>query len=263
MKRRSKVKNSLLIIIMMVVLIVPSTLVCMLLTKNGLEKEMYDKLNVATFSPRSEYGKITEEEMYDLIWRIKAQTGVDYIIFKDDISVISTIKGINNLQMDEEIYLNVSKGREYFSIDFELGNNRYYGYYYPITKDGNYIASILACYSSNNMHATLKSIVITNAIITIVLCIFFIDMNSERKHRKKTKKMWFCDAIEFLKQGYKIKRKEWKGYWDLENGEVIMHCATPDGDELTPINIKDTDDIIFTLSNVAADDWEVVLEKGK
>lgn len=73
--------------------------------------------------------------------------------------------------------------------------------------------------------------------------------------------MWFCDAIEFLKQGYKIKRKEWKGYWKLEDGEVIMYCNLDGGDELTPINIKDTDDILFTLSNVAADDWEVVLDK--
>lgn len=73
--------------------------------------------------------------------------------------------------------------------------------------------------------------------------------------------MWFCDAIEFLKQGYKIKRKEWKGYWKLEDGEVIMHCNINGDDELTPINIKDTDDILFTLSNVAADDWEVILEK--
>ena len=69
--------------------------------------------------------------------------------------------------------------------------------------------------------------------------------------------MSFSEAFEYLKNGYRIRRIGWGGYWALENGEVIMHCVSNEGRELTPINIKDTDDIMFTLSNIAANDWIV------
>lgn len=73
--------------------------------------------------------------------------------------------------------------------------------------------------------------------------------------------MNFTTIFEFLKTGNKIRRKGWKGYWILENSEVIMYCAqTPGSNELTRINIKDTNDIMFTLSNIAAEDWELALE---
>lgn len=261
MKKTNKRRNIFVIIIMVIVLMLPSTFMSILLAKNGLEKEMYDKLNVATFSPRSEYGKISEEEMHDLIWQIKAQTGMEFIIFEDKTGKMSTIKGIDKIDMHDEIYSVVSTGQEYYSVNFDLNGERYYGYYYPILKSGEYAASILACYSADNINATVEFIMIASAIISILILILFIDVNGKIGFKKEKKNMWFCDAIEFLKQGYRIRRKDWKGYWKLEDGEVIMHCATPDGDELTPINIKDTDDILFTLSNVAADDWEVVSDK--
>lgn len=65
--------------------------------------------------------------------------------------------------------------------------------------------------------------------------------------------MNFASALFSLKRGHKIKRSHWTGYWQLENDEVIMHCY--DG---KCVNIKDTQDIIYTLENIACDDWEIV-----
>ena len=53
--------------------------------------------------------------------------------------------------------------------------------------------------------------------------------------------------------GKKVRRREWKGYWAWENGSIMMHCE--DG---TVMNILDTDDPVYTLTNIASRDWEVV-----
>lgn len=36
--------------------------------------------------------------------------------------------------------------------------------------------------------------------------------------------MEFKKAYEALKQGHKIKREHWRGYWVKENGTITMHC---------------------------------------
>lgn len=65
--------------------------------------------------------------------------------------------------------------------------------------------------------------------------------------------MEFSKAFEALKQGKKIKLSHWKGYWQLENGKVIMHCKNGEA-----IDLQDSKDIIYTLSNITSDDWQIV-----
>jgi hypothetical protein len=66
--------------------------------------------------------------------------------------------------------------------------------------------------------------------------------------------MRFTKAIE---KSNKIKRKSWQGYWELageySQTKIIIHCA--DGQTL---EIRETDNIMFTLNNVCADDWEAI-----
>ena len=62
--------------------------------------------------------------------------------------------------------------------------------------------------------------------------------------------MKFFKALKALEKGEKIKRPHWAGYWLLEDGVLNMYCK--DG---SIIDIRDTDDIIYTLSNIAAEDW--------
>ena len=69
--------------------------------------------------------------------------------------------------------------------------------------------------------------------------------------------MNFASAFISLQRGHKIRRKHWKGYWILENNEIMMHCY--DG---RVINIKDTDDILYTISNMACNDWEIADNYG-
>ena len=79
--------------------------------------------------------------------------------------------------------------------------------------------------------------------------------------------MNFAGAIFALQRGHKVKRHHWSGYWYLapmstvtSDGygtdtipTIMMH--TYDGGE---VDIRNTLDIIYTLSNCACDDWEIV-----
>lgn len=67
--------------------------------------------------------------------------------------------------------------------------------------------------------------------------------------------MNFASALFSLKRGFKIKRKDWIGYWVLENNKVMMHLKNG-----TVKNLVDSEDIIFTLENMACDDWEVITD---
>lgn len=65
--------------------------------------------------------------------------------------------------------------------------------------------------------------------------------------------MKFVNALEALKIGEKIKLPHWKGYWQLEDDRVMMHCKNGD-----IIDLQDSKDIIYTLSNIASDEWIVL-----
>lgn len=65
--------------------------------------------------------------------------------------------------------------------------------------------------------------------------------------------MEFRQAYEALKQGAKIKRSHWRGFWQKENFTITMHCK--DG---SVIPFLETDDIFIDLDNIVADDWEVI-----
>ena len=65
--------------------------------------------------------------------------------------------------------------------------------------------------------------------------------------------MNFASALFSLKRGFKIKRKDWIGYWQLEGDSIMIHCK--DG---RVFNLVDSEDIIFTIEQMACDDWEVV-----
>lgn len=73
--------------------------------------------------------------------------------------------------------------------------------------------------------------------------------------------MTFSEAFEELKNGKKIKRENWKGYWKKEKdiyskeGKDTVFMYGKDGRVL---DIRDTQDVFFTLSNMTSNDWEVV-----
>lgn len=64
--------------------------------------------------------------------------------------------------------------------------------------------------------------------------------------------MNFASAFISLQRGHKIRRKHWKGYWVLEDGEVFMNTYNN-----RKLNIRESEDIMYTVSNMACDDWEI------
>lgn len=65
--------------------------------------------------------------------------------------------------------------------------------------------------------------------------------------------MKFAYAYEALKNGAKIKRAHWLGWWSKENGTIKMHCK--DGRVL---DIRETEDVFFTIDNLITEDWEII-----
>jgi hypothetical protein len=71
--------------------------------------------------------------------------------------------------------------------------------------------------------------------------------------------MKFKEAVELLKQGFDIKRPHWSGFWRYEDNSIKMYCK--DGKIL---DIRETEDIFYTLEGILADDWEVAnIENSK
>ena len=70
--------------------------------------------------------------------------------------------------------------------------------------------------------------------------------------------MKFDVAFAEMKQGCKIKRPTWAGYWtwDEKRETIRMHCRPEESDTGEPVlDIRDTQRVEYTLRNVLADDW--------
>ena len=67
--------------------------------------------------------------------------------------------------------------------------------------------------------------------------------------------MNFANALEALKAGHKVKLPSWAGYWEKDGDTVKMHCK--DG---RVFDIRETEDVFYTLGFIASDEWEVVGE---
>lgn len=70
--------------------------------------------------------------------------------------------------------------------------------------------------------------------------------------------MTFSQLFAYFIAGVPIKRKPWLGYWkyDFITKEVYMYLK--DG---TVMKLIDTEDVIFTLSNIVKDDWEIATDE--
>lgn len=67
--------------------------------------------------------------------------------------------------------------------------------------------------------------------------------------------MNFSEAYNLMKKGFKVKRISWAGYWEIQNGTIMMY--TKDGEI---IDLFDTKDKIYTLDNIAATDFVIADE---
>lgn len=101
------------------------------------------------------------------------------------------------------------------------------------------------CTWNENGHCSIKEVDINN----------LKDCIGDGMKPTETKNLSWKDAWWHLLNGKKIKRPLWEGYWAWENGTIMMHCR--DG-EVT--DIRNTDFVAYTFSNIAQRDWMVVEE---
>lgn len=77
--------------------------------------------------------------------------------------------------------------------------------------------------------------------------------------------MNFVEALKAMKNGAKVKLPSWGGYWcwDAEKETVMIHCRPQDSDHQGEIlDIRETQRVEYTLSNVASDEWMIANEEN-
>jgi hypothetical protein len=68
--------------------------------------------------------------------------------------------------------------------------------------------------------------------------------------------MIFKELLPAFIAGTPIKRKAWRGYWKYNPRIKNVEMYTK---ENTVILLTNTEDILFTLGGIVADDWEVAI----
>lgn len=71
--------------------------------------------------------------------------------------------------------------------------------------------------------------------------------------------MKFDEALKKMKEGEKVKLPSWGGYWywDAEKETVMIQCRPQDGDAGELLDIRETQRVEYTLTNVLSDEWIV------
>lgn len=69
--------------------------------------------------------------------------------------------------------------------------------------------------------------------------------------------MPFKELFPTFIAGTPIKRKAWRGYWVYKYGKIEMHTW-----DNKVVNFLDSEDILFTISGILEDDWEVATSEN-
>lgn len=76
--------------------------------------------------------------------------------------------------------------------------------------------------------------------------------------------MNFGEALKAMKSGKKVKLPSWGGYWcwNEEKQTITMHCRPQDTDkgQGPVLDIRETQRVEYTLSNVLSDEWIIADE---
>ena len=77
--------------------------------------------------------------------------------------------------------------------------------------------------------------------------------------------MKFEEVLKAMKAGKKAKLPSWGGYWcwDSDKQTIMMHCRQEDVDngQKSPLDIRETQRVEYTLANIISDDW-VIADEG-
>lgn len=82
---------------------------------------------------------------------------------------------------------------------------------------------------------------------------------------RKERDMNFKDAFELMKKSHKVKLPSWGGYWywDVEKETIMIQCRTKDnGEKGDLLDIRETQVVEYTMSNILSDEWIVANPKN-
>jgi hypothetical protein len=71
--------------------------------------------------------------------------------------------------------------------------------------------------------------------------------------------MKFQEALKLMQEGKKVKLPSWGGYWCWNNEKKTVMIYCKDGKML---DIRETDTVEYTLSNVLSDEWILANEEN-
>lgn len=76
--------------------------------------------------------------------------------------------------------------------------------------------------------------------------------------------MNFVEALKVMKNGAKVKLPSWGGYWywDPEKETIMIQCRQQDSDQGELLDIRETQRVEYTLSNVASYEWIIADENN-
>lgn len=78
--------------------------------------------------------------------------------------------------------------------------------------------------------------------------------------------MNFKEAFKAMKAGAKVKLPSWGGFWcwDTEKETIMMQCRPGDSDKGQGdlLDIRETQRVEYTLSNILSDEWGIADEKN-
>lgn len=71
--------------------------------------------------------------------------------------------------------------------------------------------------------------------------------------------MTFQQLFPYFAAGVPIKRKKWLGYWKYHEETKTINIFTKEG---LVIPIFESKDVLFTVSNVMSEDWEIATNEN-
>ena len=78
--------------------------------------------------------------------------------------------------------------------------------------------------------------------------------------------MKFEEVLKAMKAGKKAKLPSWGGYWcwDSDKQTIMIHCRQEDVDngQKSPLDIRETQRVEYTLANIISDDWVIADESN-
>ena len=70
--------------------------------------------------------------------------------------------------------------------------------------------------------------------------------------------MTFNSAFGFMRNGYKVKRAPWGGYWRWDDAKATIIIHTKEGQVLEFAEVADLHE---TFKHIFKDDWQLVLDE--